>query len=133
MTTTTRILLASDGSPSAGEALSYAIDVALTGPDELHVVVVQTAGDLDARRACAIADSAVAVAGRRGLRAIAHVVRGEPAAEIAHVADRLGVALIIVGTAGAVAAGVERRVSLGVVARAGHPVTVVRLARDDAA
>jgi nucleotide-binding universal stress UspA family protein len=133
MTPVGRILLATDGSPSASEALAFALDVAHAGGLELHVVVAQDADDEGARGACAVADAAVAVATDRGVRAMSHVVRGDPATAIAHAADRLRVALIVVGTAGALAEGVERRVSLGVVERAGHTVTVVRMARERAA
>jgi nucleotide-binding universal stress UspA family protein len=122
-----RLLLATDGSPAADEALDFAISFSREVGAELHVVVVRPSPGLDAaeaRAAVHVADAAVQAAARRGVRAIAHVGRGDAGREIAAAAARLGASMIVIGAR-------PRRAKLGSVSRSVTlrspvPVTVVR-------
>ncbi len=110
------VLVASDGSPTAGEAVRVAIELASTFQATLHVVNIyrtatggalgvsamtvlpETVGPGD--EAAAHAESVAALAAQKGLSAMWHVGSGDPAAEIVAVAKEQGVDLIVVGNKG---------------------------------
>jgi nucleotide-binding universal stress UspA family protein len=141
------VLVATHHSSTADPVVTRAARFAVAVGAELHVVsVVQDlvigaavgaagaealARQSDEQRATCAEALARAVALGRDLGAVVteHLVRGEPAAQIAHVADTIGADLIVLGSRGLDAAG---RYVLGSVPERllfdphGHDVLVVR-------
>ena len=107
------ILIATDGSQSASEALHFAIDLARESSAELHVVSVRPrtyhgrGGPAvpvtqieEVHGAELIAEAAAAEARAAGLQAQAHVAHGDEATQIANAAEELDVDLVVVGSHG---------------------------------
>ena len=134
------ILLATDGSPCAHEALEAAIDLCRESGAALEVLTVRTLrphgdpeapyGDqMDLQPAVeAIAREAAATAREAGVDARWHTAYGTPAKLIAEEAERLGAELVIVGSHGhgAVRGALLGSVSRGLLRHCTVPVTVVR-------
>ena len=138
------IMLATDGSESAGEAGEFARELAKTTGAALEVVAVRPvylpsrAGgpaailEIDEpgaaeRIAAAAAESAAA----EGITATTHVLHGDPADEICAAGERLDADLLVIGSRGlgAVGAVLMGSVSRAIVRKYKRPVTVVRSAR----
>ncbi len=140
-----RILIATDGSPSAQQAVEFGVDLAKHEDAAIAVVYVVSTAAIVAMNGFGIAgyvpyeltaddeavlDDAAAVADREGVAAVSKLLRGDPVTEIVQYADLLGADLIVVGSRGrgAIAAAMLGSVSRGVLARAKRPVLVVRSA-----
>ena len=111
-----KIIVGTDGSPTAGVAVDEAIRIAAALSAELHVVTanwsrdapgghrlggpVVVYGPVDDDHSVAVSDEAVARARDRGLTAHGHVVESEPADALLRVAETLGATLIVVGNKG---------------------------------
>ncbi len=140
------ILVATDGSESAIEALDFAIGLCKETGAALEVVSVKPpplvgrgGGGLPVTEVEAvegaehIAQSAAEKAGAAGVRAKAHVQHGDPAESIAAAGVELGADLIVVGTRGLgpVSAAMLGSVSHALIKRSRIPVTVVRARAHD--
>jgi nucleotide-binding universal stress UspA family protein len=136
-----KILFATDGSDSAGEALEFAIEPAKETGTELDVLAVKpppvlSKGGVGApifeveedQGAEHVASAAVAKAERSGVRARAHVEHGEPAEAIVVVGERLQVNLIVVGSRGLgpIRGAMLGSISHDLIKRSRIPVTIVR-------
>jgi nucleotide-binding universal stress UspA family protein len=138
-----RILIATDGSEAARQALELGVDLARH--EEAAVAIVQVIPSSDvvpmdgfglvgrvpyvATAADeAVLGDAVALAEREGVPAISKLLHGDPATEIVEYAAVLGADLIVVGSRGhgALASALLGSVSRGVLARAQRAVLVVR-------
>lgn len=145
-----RILIATDGSPSAGEAVSFGLEIAAEQGAEIvfaHVVPAMdvlpmsgfgmpgavphppTAADR------APLEDAARLAAEKGVTARTELLRGTTVDEIVAYADSIDAGLIVVGSRahGAVANALLGSVSQGVLHEARRPVLVVRGARPRAA
>jgi nucleotide-binding universal stress UspA family protein len=135
------ILVGTDGSDSAGEALHFAIDLARETGAELHVVSVRPptfhgrGGPMlpmtpvaEVHGAAIIADAAADEARTAGVRAQSHEARGDEAEAIRAMADQLDVDLVVVGSHGhgAIGAALVGSVSRALVKHCTRPLTVVR-------
>jgi nucleotide-binding universal stress UspA family protein len=111
------ILVATDGSPTAGEAVKQAIELAGAFGAALHIVNVYKAGSGRTLRvqgmSMAVPDgvdpgsvaetqteSVAAQARAKGIAATGHVVSGDPGEKIVAVAEEQAVDLIVVGNKG---------------------------------
>ena len=138
-----RILIATDGSPSAGEAIDFGLELAADqGAAVTFVHVVPTmdvvpmtgfgfAGAVPhelTESDTELLDDARARAEEAGVTAYTKLLRGEPADEIVTYADCVDADLIVVGSRGhgAVASALLGSVSGGVLREARRPVLVVR-------
>ena len=143
-----RILIATDGSRPAREAVELGLELAAeheATPIFVHVIpeidVMPTSGlgisippavvheptDADG----ASLDDALDLAAEHGIPARAQLLSGSPAAQIVAYADSVGADLIVVGTRGhgRITSAVLGSVSRGVLAQTRRPVLVVRAAR----
>ena len=134
------ILLGTDGSPSAAQALELAIELARETDARLVTLTVRTLephGDRDAPHGDnmdiqpvveEIADEAASAARLLGVDAEARTAYGAPAAQIAEVAKELGADLVVVGSHGrsGFAGAVLGSVSRALVSCSPVPVMVVR-------
>lgn len=119
------ILLASDGSASSDEALTFAVELAHEIGAALEIVCVRRG--LAVEDAVGIAERARARANAAGVAARAHVTDGDVVGRIIALASELGADLLVVGARGL---GSRSGASLGsvsqaLVRRAPVPVTVV--------
>jgi nucleotide-binding universal stress UspA family protein len=138
-----RILIATDGSRAAHDALELGVELALH--EEAAVAIVHVLPSSDAvpldgfgvvgrvayqaiRDDEGVLDAAVAIAERAGVPAISKLLHGDPAREIVEYAELLGADLIVVGSRGhgALTSMLLGSVSRGVLARAHRAVLVVR-------
>ena len=138
-----KILIATDGSPSAREAIEFGLELAEEHAAEVTFVTVVPV--LDRAFADGIGvpaavphrvdevdrkplEETLAAAAERDLDATAELLAGEPADEIVAYADSLDADLIVVGSRGrgALATALLGSVSRGVLHEARRPVLVVR-------
>jgi nucleotide-binding universal stress UspA family protein len=140
-----RILIATDGSAAAQEAVELGVELARDeGAEAIFVHVVPLSHtvpmngfglanyvpyeptDWDER----MLEEARAVAERHGVPAAAELLRGDPVTEIVARADTIDADLIVVGSRGhgAVASALLGSVSRGVLGESRRPVLVVRAA-----
>jgi nucleotide-binding universal stress UspA family protein len=136
-----RILIATDGSPSAGAAVHLGLELAVEQGAEavfVHVVpAVDIAGAVGfgytaafPHRATAAdrapLDEALALAEDAGVEATAELLRGEPVDEIVAYADSVAADVIVIGSRGhgAIASALLGSVSLGVLHESRRPVLV---------
>jgi nucleotide-binding universal stress UspA family protein len=150
----TKILLATDGSEDAKLAARTAVDLAQTTGSQLHVVYVGGEGFYETplvefatleptwiareysdlmsnieRTERELLDAEVEkVLTAGGTIAQAHLMMGEAAREIVHLAEALGVGLIVMGSRGhgGISRALMGSVSESVVRHAHCPVTIVR-------
>ena len=141
-----RILVATDGSPSASEAVAFGVELAAEHTAELvfaHVVpvldVIPPAGfgaiggafphepdEFDRT----LLENAAAVAAEHGVVATTVLLRGDTVDEIVAYADSHDADLIVVGSRGhgAIAGALLGSVSLGILGESKRPVLIVRAA-----
>jgi nucleotide-binding universal stress UspA family protein len=135
------ILIATDGSEPAGQALEVAIELARQTGAALHVLSVRpqrVAGRGGAGPAIIeveeldgpehIADAAAARAREAGITATPHAAHGDVVNSIASAATSLGADLLVVGSRGhgPISGAVLGSVSHALVSRSPVPVTIVR-------
>jgi nucleotide-binding universal stress UspA family protein len=140
------IMLATDGSDSASEALDFAVELCQETGAELAVVAVKpriAAGrggigpavlEIEGQEGAEhIAQAACQAAAGSGVVATPHVTHGDPSEEIAAAAVALNADLIVVGSRGlgAIAGALMGSVSRGLVRTSKIPVTVVRARSHD--
>jgi nucleotide-binding universal stress UspA family protein len=141
-----RILLATDGSPSSAEAVTFAVELAAEQGAELDVVYVVPTLDIVpatgfgaiggafphdvAERDRAVLDEAVAVAAEHQIVPTTAMLRGDTVDEITAYADSHDVDLIVVGSRGhgTIASSLLGSVSRGVLGRSKRPVLITRAA-----
>ncbi len=145
-----RILIATDGSPAALEAVRAGLELAAEQDAQAIVVHVVPPVDIvpgswlapsvplphQARESDRAAlDAALAVATELGVHARGQLLSGDPAGEIVDYAGKVAADLIVVGSRGhgAVASALLGSVSRGVLHEARVPVLVVRAAAAAAA
>lgn len=138
-----RILVATDGSPSSTEAVSFGVELA--GEHEAELVFVHVVPELDLVPTAvfgvggafphepsaadrAMLEDAAAVAAEHGIVSTTALLRGDTIDEIVAFADSHDVDLIVIGSRGhgAVAATLLGSVSRGVLRESKRPVLVVR-------
>jgi nucleotide-binding universal stress UspA family protein len=141
-----RILIATDGSPSALQAIEVGLGLAEEEGSEAIFVHVAPAKDVlpvmggfgmagpvsmphepdEADRVCL--DDAVRIAEELGLETEAKLLAGDPAKEIVAYADSIDADLIVVGSHGygAISGALIGSVSRGVLHRTTRPVLIVR-------
>jgi nucleotide-binding universal stress UspA family protein len=130
-----RILIATDGSPSAAEAVDYGLELAAEQQADVSFLHVLLGGSeaVEHRDSTSAADRdaddpllrrARALAATRGVSASVTAVIGDPVSAIGHVAEAIDADLIVVGSRGLTAAAGS--VSRGVLRVAGRPVVAVR-------
>jgi nucleotide-binding universal stress UspA family protein len=138
-----RILIATDGSPSAQEAVDFGVELARAQQAEAIFVYVAPQYDVAPTFTFGVAgamlhevttedraslDAALRLAEREGVQASAKLLVGDAADEIVAHADSIDADVIVVGTRGhgAVACAFLGSVSRGVLHQARRPVLVVR-------
>ena len=133
------IVHATDGSREAAAALEMAIDLARDAGAKLAVVAVHTippggkglappVTEVEHQHGAEhVAEAATATARAAGLEAQSYVSAGDPAKEIARLANELKADLIVVGSRGfgAVHGALVGSVSRALITRSSVPVTVV--------
>jgi nucleotide-binding universal stress UspA family protein len=144
-----RILVATDGSPSAAEAVNFGVELAAEHPAEhpAELIFVHVVPALDVVPATPFAiggafphelspadrmplEDAAAVAAEHGLPATILLLTGNTVDELVAYADSHDVDLIVVGSRGhgAIAGALLGSVSRGVLTASTRPVLVVRAA-----
>jgi nucleotide-binding universal stress UspA family protein len=141
-----KILIATDGSDSAREAVQFGLDLADEQSAVPFLVYVAPAFDLVPLTGFAVPppkvphtpseadrqplEEAEAVAAAKGIEATGTLLSGDPADEIVAYADTIDADLIVVGSRGhgAIASAVLGSVSRGVLHEARRPVLIVRAA-----
>jgi nucleotide-binding universal stress UspA family protein len=142
-----KILIATDGSASAIEAVQFGLELAAEQEAEPIFVHVAPAVDLMPTAGFGIGaasvphlpcegdrgplEEAAEIAAREGIEAKTELLAGHPASEIVAYADTIDADLIVVGSRGhgAVASALLGSVSRGVLHESRRPVLVVRGAR----
>ena len=139
-----KILIATDGSASAREALEFGLDLA--AEQDVQAFVLHVAPRVDAMPCASFAvitptipheltehdreplDEAVETAAEKGVDVETELLKGNPADEIVAFADTIDADLIVVGSRGhgAVASALIGSVSRGVLHESRRPVLVVR-------
>ena len=134
------ILVATDGSDNAQQAVGVAIELAHDAGAELVVTTIRVMPPIgrggssapimaveDPAQARSIASDAAALAVESGVKARAEARAGEPADEIVRLAGEINADMVVVGTRGlgALSGALMGSVSRSVVRHAGTPVTVV--------
>lgn len=139
-----KILIATDGSPSAQQAVELGLDLAEEqGASPIFVHVAPTTDVLpvtgfamgpvrvahqvaEEDRACL--SQAARLAGERGLSARTELLTGDAPREIARYADTIDADLIVIGSRGhgTISSAILGSVSLGVLHHAKRPVLIVR-------
>jgi len=116
------LVIATDGSPSAREAVAFGVGLA-QALDAAVVFAHVAPADVD----CALLAEAEASAISRGVRATTEVLVGDPADEIVAYADSIDADAIVVGTRGhgGIAGALLGSVSQRVLCDARRPVLVV--------
>jgi nucleotide-binding universal stress UspA family protein len=145
--TMNKILIATDGSASAIEAVQFGLELAAEQEAEPIFVHVAPAVDLMPTAGFGIGaasvphlpcegdrgplEEAAEIAAREGIEAKTELLAGHPASEIVAYADTIDADLIVVGSRGhgAVASALLGSVSRGVLHESRRPVLVVRGAR----
>ena len=143
------ILIATDGSAPAGQALDVAIDIAKQTGATLQVLSVRPPRRRRARRVPAprssrsrsstgaehISEAAAAHAREAGVEATAHIAHGDVVDCIADAATAFGADMLVVGSRGhgPLTGAVLGSVSHALVRRSPVPVTIVRHAMAHAA
>jgi nucleotide-binding universal stress UspA family protein len=139
--TVKRIVIATDGSPSARAAVHLGLQLAVeqgAEPIFVHVVpAVDIAGAVGFGYTAAFPhrvtaadraplDDALALAAEAGVEATAELLRGEPVDEIVAYADSVAADVIVIGSRGhgAIASALLGSVSLGVLHESRRPVLV---------
>jgi nucleotide-binding universal stress UspA family protein len=140
-----RILIATDSSPGARDAVEYGLDLARSSHASATVVYVRRAprpfiGDPFYQREVSeglrlakdAGDHARRVAAEFGVEADVEIVEGDPAAEIIELARLRDVDLIVLGSRnrGPLAAALLGSVSKDVVTHADRPVLVAHASED---
>jgi nucleotide-binding universal stress UspA family protein len=140
-----RILVATDGSAAAREAVEFGIDLAKHEGGEVllvhvaplsHMVSMNGFGLMGSvpyeptRLDEKVLDDAKAVAEEHGVPATTELLRGDPADEIVAYANTMDIDLIVVGSRGhrALASALLGSVSRGILAHSKRPVLIVRAA-----
>ena len=141
-----KILVATDGSPSATEAVGFGVELASEHASELifvhvvptlDVIPVMGVGGIGAavphevgEHDRAVLDDAAAVAADHDLVSTTAILRGDTVDEIVAYADSHDVDLIVVGSRGhgAIASSLLGSVSRGVLGETKRPVLIVRAA-----
>ena len=138
-----RILVATDGSEPAAEAVAFGVELAAEHTSELVIVHVVPAVDLvpmmgfnlggafphePSLEDRALLEAAAAVAEEQGVVATSVLLKGDTVAEIVAYADSHDVDLIVVGSRGhgAIASALLGSVSRGVLSESKRPVLVVQ-------
>jgi nucleotide-binding universal stress UspA family protein len=138
-----RILIATDGSPAAEQAVEMGVELAKAEGAGVAVVYVVPRTELAGLTGFgvvgyvpreptsedeAVLEQAAALAHREEVPVVSRLLRGDPVAEIVAYAEVLDVDLIVVGSRGhgAIAAAVLGSVSRGVLAHSQRPVLIVR-------
>ncbi len=139
-----KILIATDGSESAHEALEFGLDLA--AEQDAHAFVLHVAPRVDAVPYASFTvitptiphelsehdreplKEAVQIAGRKGVDIKTVLLKGNPADEIVAFADTIDADLIVVGSRGhgAIASALIGSVSRGVLHESRRPVLIVR-------
>ncbi|MGI9658894.1 MAG: universal stress protein [Gaiellaceae bacterium] len=125
-----RILVATDGSPSALDAVKVGVDLAQEDGAEVVAIHVASADGRDSPDPLPL-DSAVSVARDHGVELETHLAVGDDVVEvISELADQLDADLVVVGSRGLNAAlsSLLGSVSRGLAAQCPRPVLVVRSA-----
>jgi len=144
------IVIATDGSPSAREAVEFGIDLA--AEQHADTVFVHVAPSIDllptggfgmssaqehrlTEEDTRSLEDAAALAAERGVETRTEMLRGDPVDEIVAYADSIDADLIVVGSRGhgALASALLGSVSRGILHEARRPVLVVRGSRVPAA
>lgn len=145
-----KILISTDGSPSALQAVELGLELA--AEQEAEVVFVHVAPGTDVLPVNGFAmgpvtvphevtdhdmeplDEAVQLAEERGLRVGSRLLVGEPAKKIVEYADSIDADLIVVGSRGhgAISSALLGSVSRGILHAAKRPVLIVRETRQPA-
>lgn len=140
-----KIVIATDGSESAREAIEFGLDLAAEQNAEAIFVHVAPAVDVMPAAGFGISvppsvphvpdeddraslQEAVEIAARHGIDAKTELLKGHPASEIVTYADTIDADLIVVGSRGhgAIASALLGSVSRGVLHESRRPVLVVR-------
>jgi nucleotide-binding universal stress UspA family protein len=138
-----RVLIATDGSSSAREAIEHGLELAVEQKAEvtlLHVIPPLVSPGLELAAVTAIEQEvpepsedpvlveAAAQAKERGVSADLRVSLGSPAAEIVAIADEIDADIVVVGSRGlgAVSGALLGSVSHGVLKHSKRPVLVIR-------
>jgi nucleotide-binding universal stress UspA family protein len=147
--TVKRILIATDGSAAAQEAVELGVDLAKHEGAAVRFVHVVPSADLVSMNGFglvsyvahepsaaeqAVLDAAVAGAEAHAVPAVGKLLQGDPVDEIVEYAELVGVDLIVVGCRerGALASALLGSVSRGILSRAKRPILIVRGSHVDA-